>query len=543
MLTVKATQSHPGHRKKAVLLLVLILAAITPTSAFALAADELFADGNRLFRDDLYWAALLRYQQARDAGMNTALLDYNTGVAHYKAGQHTRARESLKKASRSYNLEPLSYYNLGLNAWALGESDEALQWFRKARNQDRNRKVRSLAARAINKIELAEAEESVAVMLAEAELKEKQATNFKFRARVGGGYDTNVFRSPSEPYIDQSDPALPLITPEVQSGFYIPVSMITKYSVNSFEYESFFAAYRFAGRFYQDKALSNGNEHLHELSFGSEYKRTEGTRTRQMYSAFAIAQHDEVYYDRDTGGGREVNAVDIEDRFNYLRYGPELTFRQSHERLAIGARGVAQLWDYEDTEVVPQYDHKYFLLGVNAQYRFTKTSLIRITADAYKRHFGERPSFELDGSQPAGNTPVKYDYLEYGVTARQRITRSIWFGLDYIHTDREDRHVGYNNYARNSYGGEVHWRIGNRIDLEASGAFVVYDYENAFAFQNPAAGRKTLERIFGSVLATFDLTPQLTLVTEYRYRDAQSNDARIAYNRSRISISVLWENK
>jgi hypothetical protein len=262
-----------------------------------------------------------------------------------------------------------------------------------------------------------------------------------------------------------------------------------------------------------------------------------------MYSAFAIAQHDEVYYDRDTGGGREVNAVDIEDRFNYLRYGPELTFRQSHERLAIGARGVAQLWDYEDTEVVPQYDHKYFLLGVNAQYRFTKTSLIRITADAYKRHFGERPSFELDGSQPAGNTPVKYDYLEYGVTARQRITRSIWFGLDYIHTDREDRHVGYNNYARNSYGGEVHWRIGNRIDLEASGAFMVYDYENAFAFQNPAAGRKTLDRIFGSVLATFDLTPQLTLVTEYRYRDAQSNDARIAYNRSRISISVLWENK
>jgi hypothetical protein len=400
-----------------------------------------------------------------------------------------------------------------------------------------------LAAKAINTIELAEAEESVAVMLAEAKLKEKQATDFKFRARVGGGYDTNVFRSPSEPYIDRSDPALPLITPEVQSGFYIPVSMITKYSVNSFEHESFFAAYRFAGRFYQDKALSNGNEHLHELSFGSEYKRTEGTRTRQMYSAFAIAQHDEVYYDRDTGGGREVNAVDIEDRFNYLRYGPELTFRQSHERLAIGARGVAQLWDYEDTQEVPQYDHKYFLLGVNAQYRFTKTSLVRITADVYKRHFGERPSFELDGSQPAGNTPVEYDYLEYGVTARQRITRSIWFGLDYIHTDREDRHVGYNNYARNSYGGEVHWRIGNRIDLEASGAFVVYDYENAFAFQNPAAGRKTLERIFASVLATFDLTAQLTLVTEYRYRDAQSNDARIAYNRSRISISVLWENK
>ena len=28
-----------------------------------------FEDGNRLFRDDLYWAALLRYREAADAGM------------------------------------------------------------------------------------------------------------------------------------------------------------------------------------------------------------------------------------------------------------------------------------------------------------------------------------------------------------------------------------------------------------------------------------------------------------------------------------------
>ena len=543
MLTVQSPQSTKSRRGKAVLLLALLLVALTPSSAFALAAEELFADGNRLFRDDLYWAALLRYEQAAEAGMNNALLHYNTGVAHYKAGQHIRARESLKKASRAYGLEPVAHYNLGLNALALDDTEEALEWFRKARAQDRNRKVRSLANKMINKIELAAAEVSVAEMIAEAELIEKEATNFRFRARIGGGFDTNAFRSPAEPYIDRSDPNLPLITPVVQEGFFIPLSLSAKYSVNSFEHESFFGSYRFGGRFYQDKELSNANEYLHELAFGSEYRRTEGTRTRRMYSAFAIAQHDEVYYDRDTGGGRTVNAIDIEDRFNYLRYGPELVFKQSHERLAIGARGIAQLWDYEDTQEVPQYDHKYFLLGANAQYRLTRTSLVRVTVDAYKRHFGERPSFELDGSQPIGNTPVKYDYLEYGVTARQRITRSMWFGLDYVRTDREDRHVGYNNYTRNSYSVEYHWRIGNRFDLEAEGLYQLYDYENAFAFQNPAAGRKTLERIFGTLRATFDMTSQLTLITEYRYEDTQSNDARIAYNRSRIALSVLWEHK
>ena len=539
----RVTKRSPKRSMKAALLLMLALATIAPSSAFALAAEELFADGNRLFRDDLYWAALLRYQQAYDAGMNTALLHYNTGVAHYKAGQHIRARESLLKASRSGNLQALSHYNLGLNAMALDDNDEALEWFNKARNQDRNRQVRSLAGKAIKQIELGRAEVSVGQMLAEAELKEKEATNFRLRARVGGGFDSNVFRSPSEPYIDQSDPNNPLITPLVQSGFYVPVSLAAKYSVNSFEHESFFGAYRYGGRFYTDEVLSNGNENFHELRFGSEYKRKEGARTRRMYSAFAIAKHDEVYYDRDTGSARLVNGLDIDNRFNYLRYGPEVTFRQSHERLAIGARGVAQLWDYEDTQVVPQYDHEHFLLGANIQYRFTKTSLVRVTAEAYKRKFGERPSYELDGTQPIGNTPVRYDYLELGVSARQRITRSMWFSLDYLRTEREDRHVGYNNYVRNSYGGEFHWRIGDRFDLEAAGAFLVYDYENAFAYQNPAAGRKTLERLIGSVLFRFNMTRQFTLVTEYRYHNSQSNDARIAYNRSRIALSILWENK
>jgi tetratricopeptide (TPR) repeat protein len=520
-----------------------MLGAIAPGNAFALGAQELFADGNRLFRDDLYWAALMRYEQARDAGMNSAILSYNTGVAHYKAGQHVRAREYLLKASRSYNFEVLAHYNLGLNALALNNTDEALEWFLKARDQGRSRKIRSLAIRAVDRIELGRAKVSVAEMLAEEELKEKEATNFRFRALVGGGFDTNVFRSPSEPYIDQADPTLPLVTPVVQSGFFIPVVLNAGYFINSFEHESFYVRYRMRGRFYTDEALSNGNESLHELAFGSEYLRTEGTRTRRLVSAFTFAQNNEVYYDRDSGVGRTANNVDIEDRFNYLRFGPEVTFRQSHERLAIGARGIAQLWNYEDTEEVPAYDHEFFLVGFNAQYRFTKTSLVRAIVEGFQRNFSERPSFELDGSQPLGNTPVRYDYLRYGVTARQRITGSMWFGVDFIHTDREDRHVGYNNYAKNSYGGEYHWRIGSRFELDATGALEIYDYENAFAFQNPASGQRELERIFATVSASYDIGRQLTLVAAFLYEDTVSNDARIEYNRSRIALTILWENK
>ena len=42
-------------------LLVLLALCLSQPAAASL-AQELFEDGNRLFRDDLYWAALLRYE-------------------------------------------------------------------------------------------------------------------------------------------------------------------------------------------------------------------------------------------------------------------------------------------------------------------------------------------------------------------------------------------------------------------------------------------------------------------------------------------------
>ena len=540
--------SRDPHLRAARLVALLLIACFLPAAPAAQAASsqELFADGNRLFRDDLYWAALLRYEQAASAGLDSPLLYYNTGVAHYKAGQYIRARESLLKASESSRLEVISHYNLGLTAWKTGDINEALAWFRLARDQESNKRISKLAQQAIAELqrEIIAASTPVAIQ-ADARgggQEPRPFANLDLRVRVGAGNDSNVFRTPSESYVDLSDPNLPVVDPIVQSGLFIPVSLAGKYSINSFENESFFGAYRFGGRFYQDKNLTNADEHIHELSFGTEYKRIDSDRARRIFSAFTIAQHDENYYDRDNGGNFTVGGVDITDRMNYVRYGPELWFRQTWKRFSLGGRGKAQLWDYEEIVVVPEYDHNYILLGLNAQYRFTRTSLVKFIADVYRRHFTDRPSFELDGTQPLGSPPVEYDYLDLGITARQRITRSMWFGLDYIRTDRKDGHVGYNDYVKDSYGVEFHWRIGQRFDLEAAGIYRIYDYANAFAFNDPAGGPKTLERVLGSLIATFDMTRHLSLVAEVRYDDVTSSDTRLAYNRNQYVLSIRWEN-
>ena len=522
----------------ALLAALLCVAPIQQTAAQSATAS--FEDGNRLFRDDLYWAALLRYRQAEDAGMDTPLLHYNTGVANYRAGQHIRARKSLLRAAQSPGLRVLSHYNLGLNAYAAGDVDQSLDWFRQARDQEENSQIRRLARKAIARLQVVQDESDELQIRVAKRQEERPFTNLDIRAHVGFGNDDNLFRGPSQPYIDFSDPATPLVTPEITSGAFMPIEFRVKYDINSFPFEGFFGQYRLQGRYYQDKELDNANEFSHEARFGSEYERANETRKRRIYSAFSFAQHDETYYDPDDGTARTSNGEPIDDRFNYVRYGPEIVARQSWSRFSAGLRLKGQLWNYEETEVVPEYDHEYFVFGANLQYRFTRTALLRLTLEKFSRRYGDRPSFDLNGQQLVTAPTVRYDYLEAGLTARQRITRNMWFGFSYDRTERTDRYLGYNDYTRDQFGFEWHWRTGRRFRFEAGGYYRNYDYPNAFAFNNPVAGVKTLEAVRGNVLMEIRMTPNLSIEADAEYRESTSTDARIAYDRLLFSLGVTW---
>jgi len=523
------------------LLLITALSVLTPVrSASAMTAEQYFEDGNRLFRDDLYWAALLRYSQAAEEGLDSTVLHYNTGVAHYRARQHIRARESLQKALSDPALRVATQYNLGLNAYAAGNNEEALRWFRLVRDQAVNKELQKYAVVAISRIRAAE-ETPDAFDVRVAERKEKRnPADFEFRVRVSFAHDDNVFRSPDQPYVDFADDNLPLVTPEVKSGAYMPLSMSAKYMINSLPFEGFYGAYRLAGRYYQDKELDNANEYIHEASFGSEYSRTEGSMRREVDSAFKIAQHDEIYYDPDNGGDRVVDGVPIDDRMNYLRYGPELSLRQAHERLSFGVKLKGQLWDYDDIGVVPEYDHEYYLVSLHGQYKFAPTSLLRLTAEYYSRRYGERPSYDLDGQQLLGNPAMRYDYLSFTLRARQRIADNMWFGWEVEHTERTDKYVGYNDYTRDDFRLEFHWSPGDRFDLEVNGAYRNYDYSNAFAFHNSLLARKTQESSDASIIGTYHMTRHLSLVGEARYDETISNDTRIQYERFQYILGVRW---
>lgn len=522
--------------------LLLVLACLPQAVQAQSGAYTSFEEGNRLFRDDLYWAALLRYREAAEDGMDTPLLHFNTGVAHYKAQQHIRARESLLRAAESSDLRVIAHYNLGLNAWASGDEQEAVDWFQRARDQQQNEKIRDYAMVALARLNAAQLEADPVVQLrAERREKERPRANFEISARVGAGSDDNIFRAPTNPYIDLADPAQPIVVPEVFSGTFVPVDFRAKYQINSYDWESFFGSYRMYGRFYDGELENNADEYSHELRFGSEYDRREEGRRSRVYSAFTIAQRDEQYVDPDTGNPRTANGEEITDRMNYIRYGPQLKTVQAFGKFSFSLRLKGELWDYEDTEVVPEYDHEYFLFGGNAQYRFASATLLRLTVEKSSRRYNSRPSFDLDGNQLVTNPPLRYDYLEYGLLARQRITDNTWFGFGYEFMDRQDRYLGYNDFTRSSYNFEFHWSPGRRFDFEVETSYRDYTYPNAFAFHEPAAGPKTLETLDAQVIGTFRLSRHFSLLAEIDFRETASTDTRIEYDRTRYSLSVVWE--
>ena len=520
------------------------LLTLCASSAYALTATEAFNDGNRLFRDDLYWAALLRYRQAAEAGMDNPVLHYNMGVAHYRAGQHTRAHQSLMQAVRSPSLRVVSQYNLGLNTYKLGDIDGALDWFRQARDQEENPRIRRLAIEAIKRLNREKEESNELLVRVEKRQEEKKRdfVNFDLTATVGFGTDDNVYRSPADPYVDFAALGQPLITPEVTSGAFIPVDLRARYYINSLKFESFYLGYRLKGRYYQDQELENANEASHELSFGSTYNKVdeERERSRRIFSAFTIAQHDETYFDPDDGNEFVVGGQLIGDRYNYVRYGPEITWVQTFRKFALGLRMKGQLWNYEDTEAVPEYDHEYFVFGAHAQYKFTRTSLLRFTVDKYSRRYSDRPSFDLNGQQLVTNPTVRYDYLAAGLTARQRITDNMWFGFNYELTQREDRYQGYYDYIRNEYGFDFQWTPSPRFLFEIGGYYRNYDFDNAFAFHDPAQGVRTQEAVRGNVLAEWRFTPHLSIKAEAELRETTSTDTRIQYDRTWYSLGVTW---
>ena len=161
-------------------------------------------------------------------------------------------------------------------------------WFRRAANQEQRKDIARLARRAIRDTERStlnssEPEAIQVVHWPSGNANSPISISASAPAQASTTTCSALRRSPTSTCPTRTIPVL--VTPEVQEGVYIPVSMSAKYQVNALEHEGFFGSYRFGGRFYQDEALKNGDEFLQEIAFGSEFRKRDENREKRASTA------------------------------------------------------------------------------------------------------------------------------------------------------------------------------------------------------------------------------------------------------------------
>ena len=535
----------PQRICKQLFLLSILAVLVRPDGAWGQTSGaDLIREGNQLFRDGIYRVALLRYEQAELLGYTSAQLDFNKGVTYYKVRRYDDAEAAFEKAAENSRLAPLAYYNIGLVKRAQRNYQGARRWFQLAHDRSPDRKLRKLAARA-----QADVEQRRVSKRSGRKPKKTRQTSVANRkegltitavARVAA--DNNVYRTPSASYVDISQPGAPTIDPVVQSGNFVSVNAKVDYVFgNEAADTQFFATYLLDGDFYLDSLQSNADQLSHKISLGAEslLKAKEGRR-RWLRSAFVVRDHTETNFDPDDGLDRDVNGVDVSDRFSYRSIGPEAEFEHRLGRWTWGFRMNAQNRDYADTEQVPEYDHDFLFTSGKFKYRLLPRLELGLRVDWYKRIFEERPARDANGVQSIANPLLEYRYQAAQTSLAYRASRAFLVRLDYRRTEREDLFIDYYNYTQNQYRLQLLAKPTSRLRAQLSVAQRNIDYPNAFAFNTPAGGPRETDDLEGRVVGEYRIMPRYWLWLEARVRSVDSTDPRYRYDRTQTMLGAKF---
>ena len=82
---------------------------------------------------------------------------------------------------------------------------------------------------------------------------------------------------------------------------------------------------------------------------------------------------------------------------------------------------------------------------------------------------------------------------------------------------------------------------GDRFRADLAVSQREYEYDNAFAFNDPAGGPLELDGIEGTFIAQYRFAEQWSIWAEVQYRDITSTDIRNQYERMRSMLGVKWE--
>ena len=382
-------------------------------------------EGNALTRAGIYRTALLRYREAAAAGLDTPLLHYNLGVTYYRLGEYGDAAQEFERTAAAPDdaLGALAQYNLGLALRAAGDRAGAESAFRAAEERAPGRSLRRLAEHASLVVAAPPARRGGEdePRRTAAESPDERIGDLLFSAAARLGQDDNVYRSPAEPYVDFSDPAQPIVTPTVQAASFVPVDILAAYVLrNEADDTDFRFAYELDGDFFATE-FANADRIEQRVSIGADIVLGEAEhRRRTVRSAFFLRDHQETDFDPDDGFSRDIDGVDISERFSYQAYGIEGAFDHTLGDWRWGFDMRLERREYLPTPLVENYDHEYYFTTASVEYDFSRAMTLSFGLRRYRRLYDSRLARDLNGDLLTTNDPQRYDYrgVQLGV-ARQ----------------------------------------------------------------------------------------------------------------------------
>ena len=543
-VAARLTTLHPRGRgtmkRITAAALLIMMAALAPHPTMAQDGRTLMLEGNELFRDGLYRAALLRYREANAAGLDSPLLHYNLGVTSYKVQRYDDAEASLERAVADPRRAPFALYNLGLTARAKREELAAERWFRLALERADRRELRTLAEAGLQSVTVATpASSNRRTARRFVTPTDHRVGEFNFIALARLGQDDNVYRAPSEPYIDLAQPGQPLVTPVVQSASFMPLDLLAEYVLfNEAGDTDFNFTYILNGDFYGSE-FSNANEISQRFELGADVEMGR-RRNIGLESAFFVRGHQETNFDPDDGLDRDIGGVDISQRFSYGAAGIKTNFDHTIGRWTWGFDLRFERRQYDDAPPVTNYDHELYYTRAGAEYAITDSTRVKLGGRYYRRLYDERLSRDINGDLLATNPALRYRYRGVELGMEHDFGRLFRLEFDYLRVDRMDLFAGYYDYDQHVYRLGGTFRAGRRFRLSIAAISRTYDYWAAFAFNDPAAGLKDLEDVSGELIMEYRITPRLALSAELWTDDVVSSDPRAAYTRSQSMIGIRW---
>lgn len=365
--------------------------------------------------------------------------------------------------------------------------------------------------------------------------------DMSFDAATGLGYDNNVFHSPAEAYLDLAQTGSPLITPNVQSGFFVPLDLKASVDFAPLDNVKLSGSYHFEGEFYQDNTLDKANQKTHQIKgrLTRAITQQENAETK-VFVGIKFTDQVKTYIDRDTGAEKLSGSNDVSNRYEFQGIALEGGLNAKISAWQFGVDGLFKQKDYADPVVVSEYDNNYYRLSADVERELNAWNFIYGEAGFGRRVYLDRPARNAQGQLFSSNPKREYVYQNVKVGWRYEPSKAATFQIDYRLGQREDKFVGYGNYDETAVDVGIFLKPKRQIKVHVNAGYWTRDYPKAFAFDEPTAGASNSEGWDGQCKLDWRWSKSMTSNVLWKYEKDTGSDLRYQFERSVISVGLEY---